>query len=172
MYYTHVHNNIYFPNSPRNIRITIIFTDAPNIKCYHLPLTNTRPLSGKSNPESLTRPSRHPSPSRWDGGRAGGFCFPLWFSHDGPTCLENVKKRPSAASPTPHSYRLMPYIFPYVGFSFSRAHGTFQTCCQDETARAGGGGHPGKRKDPACCAAIEILDGFYWRPFMFFSSRL
>ena len=39
------------------VQIAIIFRNAPNIKCYHLPLTNTRPLSGKANPESLTRGS-------------------------------------------------------------------------------------------------------------------
>ena len=56
MYYTNVY--IYFPNSPRNIyiyiQIAIIFRNAPNIKCYHLPLTNARPLSGKSYPERLS----------------------------------------------------------------------------------------------------------------------
>ncbi len=39
------------------VQIAIIFRNAPNIKCYHLSLTNTRPLSGKANPESLTRGS-------------------------------------------------------------------------------------------------------------------
>ena len=54
MYYTNVY--IYFPNYPRNIyiQIAIIFRNAPNIKYYRLPLTNTRPLSGKSYPERLS----------------------------------------------------------------------------------------------------------------------
>ncbi len=33
------------------IQIAIIFRNAPNIKCYHFPLTDTRPLSmGRKNP--------------------------------------------------------------------------------------------------------------------------
>ena len=44
MYYTHVH--IYFPNSPRNQCTDCNHIQKwPNINSYHLPLTNTRPLS-------------------------------------------------------------------------------------------------------------------------------